>query len=315
MRALSWFGMLFVLFVSGGATCARRPVPVPFPPPPVVFQETPSLDEVVTVVNRTANVQQLSTNSATVEVLSMPSVPRLSATMNLERDRRFRLRASLPILLGAGLDLGSNDEVFWFEVPEGISKTLYYARHDQYRQQLNRAILPVDPTWVMDAIGLVQIDPGAVVAGPVKRQDGKLEIRSTMPTPGGTYQRVCFIDANAGYVTDQFLYNPAGILVAQSAATNHVYYEPQSCALPHRVQLNLAPAVGPPLSLRIDVSSYTVNQLLSGDPNLFAMPQSASQQVDLTSLSGGFPVAPPATTPITYSADAATAYPIRGTLR
>ena len=112
-------------------------------------------------------------------------MPRLSATLNLERERRFRLRASLPIVLGAGIDLGSNDELFWFEVPEGISKTLYYARHDQYRQQLHRAVLPVDPTWVMDALGLVQIDPNAVVAGPVKREDGKLEIRSSLNMPDG----------------------------------------------------------------------------------------------------------------------------------
>jgi hypothetical protein len=287
----------------------------------VVLNETPSLQEVTSVVNRTQNIHQLSTNSASVEVLSMPNLPRLRATLNLEGERKFRLRASLPIVLGAGLDMGSNDEVFWFEVPEGISKTLYYARHDQYRQQLNRAILPVDPTWIMDALGLVQIDPSSVVAGPVKREDGKLEIRNTMAMPDGIYQRVCLIEPSAGYITQQYLYAPSGNLVAQSNASNHVYYEQQQCALPHRVELNLAPAVGPPLSMRIEVGAYAVNQLLSGDPQLFAMPASASQAVDLTTLSRGAPLvapgasafAPSASTPINYSANAATAYPLRGT--
>jgi hypothetical protein len=323
MRILGWIGIFFTCFVSGGATCSRRQAPLPFPPPPVVLSETPSLQEITTVVNRTRNIQQLSTNSASVEVLSMPNLPRLGATLNLERERKFRLRASLPIVLGAGLDMGSNDEVFWFEVPEGISKTLYYARHDQYRQQLERAILPVDPTWIMDALGLVQIDPSSVVAGPVKRQDGKLEIRSTMAMPGGIYQRVCLIEAAAGYVTQQYLYAPGGNLVAQSSASNHVYYPQQQCALPHRVELNLAPAVGPPLAMRIEVSAYTVNQLLSGDPQLFAMPDSASQTVDLTQIGRAAPLAAPgvsasapsATTPINYSANAATAYPLRGTIR
>ncbi len=239
-----------------------------------------------------------------------------SATLNLEREKKFRLRASLPIILGAGMDLGSNDEVFWFEVPEGISKTLYYARHDQYRQQLNRAILPVDPTWFMDALGLVQIDPNAVVEGPVKRDDGKLQVRSTMMMPNGMYQRVCLIEPSGGYVTDQFLYAPSGTLVAESQASNHVYYEQQQCALPHRVELRLAPAVGPPLAMRIDVGSYTVNQLLSGDPQLFTMPASASQAVDLTTLSGGAPmIVPPPTSgaAANYSASAPTAYPLRGT--
>lgn len=304
-------------FLCGGATCARHPAPMPFPPPPAVFQQTPSLEELSAVVNRTSNVRELSSNSATVEVLSMPNLPRLRASLNLQRERRFRLRANLPIVLGAGMDMGSNDEMFWFEVPEGMSKVLYYARHDQYRQQLNRAVLPVDPTWVMDALGLVQIDPTTVVAGPIRRDDGKLEVRSTIAMPDGTYQRVCFLDPNAGYVTDQYLYSPGGSLIAQSQASKHMYYEQQQCALPHQVEIHLAPSVGPPLSLRIEVGSYSVNQLLSGDPQLFVMPTSASQSVDLTTLSDPTrsPAAVPSPTPIDYSANAATAYPLRGTLR
>jgi hypothetical protein len=293
-------------------------VALSFPPPPVVLSATPSLEEVTSVVNRTQNIQQLSSNSASVEVLSMPNLPRLSATLNLQRERRFRLRASLPIVLGAGMDLGSNDELFWFEVPEGISKTLYYARHDQYRQQLKRAVLPVDPTWVMDALGLVQIDPNTVVEGPVRREDGKLEIRNTMNMPDGLYQRVCLIEPSAGYVTHQFLYGPDGTEIARSDASNHVYYDQQLCALPHRVELYLTPSVGPPLSMRIEVGSYTVNQLLSADPALFTMPTSASNAVDLTTLSGvppGITASPTASTAINYSASVPTAYPLRGTVR
>ncbi len=315
MRILTWIGIICVCFISGGATCARRSRPLNLPPPPIVWTETPSLPEIAAVVNRTANIRQLSSNSASVDVLSMPSVPKLNATLSLERERKFRLRASLPIVLGAGMDLGSNDEMFWFEVPEGMSKTLYYARHDQYRQQLNRAILPVDPTWMMDALGLVQIDPSTVVAGPVKRDDGKLEIRSSMVMPDGVYQRVCFIEPLAGYVTEQFLEDPHGKLIAWCKATNHVYYEQAQCSLPHQVELTLTPAMGPPLSMRIDIGSYVINQLLSGDPQLFTMPTSASQAIDLTTLSGGGGVvpAPAAAMPIGYSASVPTAYPLRGT--
>jgi hypothetical protein len=309
--------VLCVCFVCGGATCARRDVPLPYPPPPVVFEQTPSLEQVAEVINRTSTVQQLSSNSATVEVLTMPNLPKLRATLNLQREQRFRLRANLPIVLGAGLDMGSNEEMFWFEVPEGMSKTLYYARHDQYRQQLRRAILPVDPSWIMDALGLVQIDPATVVAGPIMRDDGKLEIRNTISMPDGTYQRVCFINPPGGYITDQYLYAPGGNLIAQSQASNHAYYEQQQCVLPHRVEIHLAPAVGPPLSMRIDVGSYSVNQLLSGDPQLFMMPTSASQAVDLTTLSDPTlqPAVVPAPAPINYSASVPSAYPLRGETR
>jgi hypothetical protein len=311
MRIVTCIGILFVCFVSGGATCARRKPPLPYPPPPVAFSDTPTLEEVTAAVNRTQSIRQLSTNSASVHVLSMPGLPRLGATMNLERERRFRLRASLPIVLGAGMDLGSNDEMFWFEVPEGMSKTLYYARHDQYRQQLERAVLPVDPTWVMDAIGLVQLDPTSVVAGPITRDDGRLEIRDSMSMPDGLYQRVCFIEPTAGYVTHQFLYSPSGKLIAQSEASNHVYYPDPQCALPHRVELSLAPTIGPPLSMRIEVGSYAINQLLSGDPQLFTMPSGASQAVDLTKLTSPQTMT---ATPVSYSSSETASYPLRGTL-
>ena len=289
MRSLSCILMLGVCFICGGATCSRRNVALTLPPPPPVLGEAPGLPEVVAAVNRTASIRELSSNSATVDVVSMPALPKLSATIALRRERDFRLRASLPIVMGSGLDMGSNNEMFWFEVPEGMARTLYYARHDLYRQQLERAVLPVDPTWVTDSLGLVQIDPAQVVAGPVRRPDGKLEIRSTLPMPAGVFQRVCYVDAAAGHVTDQFLFSPSGVRIAESHASNHQYYVEQQCALPHTVEFSLTPNSGPPLEMRIDVGIYAVNQILSGDPNLFVIPQGASNSVDLTTISATSP--------------------------
>ena len=284
--------ILAVGFVSGGATCAPREPGLTMPPPPPVLAGTPTLQQVTAAVNRTAAIRELSSNTATVDVVSMPAVPKLSATLALRRDRDFRLRASLPIVMGSGLDMGSNSQVFWFEVPEGMGRTLYYADHQRYRQQLQRAILPVDPTWVTDALGLVQIDPAQVLQGPVMRPDGKLEIRSQIPMPAGVFQRVCYIDAQAGHVTDQLMYAPSGTLIAESHATNHRYYADQQCSLPHQVTFSLRPASGPPLEMQIDIGSYAINQILSGDPNLFAMPQDANQVVDLTTI-GPAPLAAP----------------------
>lgn len=305
---------ILIFFICGGATCSRQQTPSLFPPPPAVFQATPSLEELATIMNRTRGIKQLSTNSASVEVLSMPDLPRLGATLNLERDKNFRLRASLPIIF-AGIDMGSNSDAFWIEVPEGVSKTLYYARHEQYQQQLSRAILPVDPTWMMDALGLVQLDPQTVVAGPITRTDGRLEVRSTLSMADGVYQRVCIIDPRAGFVTDQFLYSPSGNLIAKSHASNHAYYADYQCSIPHEVEIHLMPAMGPGLSMKIEIGSYAVNQLLSGDPNLFAMPSSAPQKIDLTTLSGpsrSFGSSQQLRQPIEYSADLRNLQPLRG---
>jgi hypothetical protein len=309
--------MLWVCFVSGGATCARRDATLALPPPPPILSGTPDLEEVAAAVNRTSTIRELSSNSVAVDVVSMPALPELSATLALRKEKDFRLRARLPIVMASGLDMGSNQELFWFEVPDqnGIQKTLFYARHEQYQQQLSRAVLPVDPTWLIDALGLVQIDPGQVVAGPVMRPDGKLEIRSNVPTPAGTYQRVCYVDPTAGHVTDQLLYAPASpnVPIARAAATNHRFYAEQNCSLPHTVQLTLSPAVGEPVVMKLDVGSYAVNQILSGDPNLFNLPQTNGKVVDLMAIPPGAMAGMVA--PASYQRDELGPMPYRGLVK
>jgi hypothetical protein len=287
-----WLAALLTIWVAGGATCYRQTVKMNKLPPPQVFTGLPTLDELAQVLNRTDSITQLSSNSVSVEVPSMSNVPRLSATLAMTRPREFRMRASVPLLLGSGIDMGSNDELFWFEVPESMTQTLYFARHDQFQRQGVRSVLPVDPSWFVDALGLVHLDTSQVVEGPIMRSDGRLEVRSMMPYPDGLYSRVCVIEPSAGYVTDQILYGPNGKLIAGASATNHRYYPDQECSLPHRVQVRMLPDGGPPLELKIEIGSYAVNQLLSGDPLLFTMPQNASKQVDLASL-GDPATAPP----------------------
>jgi hypothetical protein len=288
-RAASWAMVLLTLWVAGGATCYRQTTKAHALPPPEVFNGMPSLDELAAVVNRTDAITQLSSNSVSVEVPSMSNVPRLSASLAIDRPRNFRMRASVPLLLGSGIDLGSNNERFWFEVPEAMTQTLYYARHDQYQKQSVRSILPVDPSWFVDALGLVHLDASQVVEGPILRTDGRLEVRSMMPYPDGLYSRVCVIEPTAGYVTDQILYGPSGKLIAGASASNHRYYPEQKCALPHLVHVRLVPENGPPLELKMAIGTYAVNQLLSSDPQLFAMPQTARQQINLAELGGALP--------------------------
>ncbi|MEM9586853.1 MAG: hypothetical protein AAGA03_06195 [Planctomycetota bacterium] len=271
----------------------------------MLFTEAPSLDALCEVVNRTDAIRELSTNSARVDVTSMTGSPTLSGAMNLRRDREFRMKASLPVGF-MGVDIGSNANRFWLEVPEVSSRTLYYANHQEYARQLDRAVLPVDPTWLIDAIGLVHIDPTNVVQGPVTRPDGLYEVRALMRRPDGVYQRVYMVSPG-GYVVHQQVYSPNAQLIARSTASQHRLYEEGSIALPHQVQFSLLPVGGPELSMRLEIGDYAVNQLLSGDPNLFTMPQGATNAIDLTRLSA----TPSLSTTSTYVATPSLRLPLR----
>ncbi len=298
-RILIWLFMWLTTWCAGGATCYRQTRKPTAPPPPQVFQGLPTAEELAAVLNRTDSITQLSSNSVTVEVPSMKNVPRLSATLAVDRPRNFRMRASIPILLGSGIDLGSNQELFWFEVPESMNQTLYYARHDQYLRQPSRSILPVDPSWFADALGLIHLDTAEIVEGPIVRTDGRLEVRTMRSMPDGLYSRVCVIEPNAGFITDQVLYGPSGKMIAAASGSNHRYYPDQQCALPHAVQIRLVPDGSPPLELKLSIGNYTINQLLTADPQLFRMPETANQKIDLSAIgAGGSYVAPISSAPV-----------------
>lgn len=276
---------LLVVWVAGGAACNRTRQVADFTPPPAVFDAAPTLEQLVPVINRTDAITKLQSNSALVQAPTM-SDKKLSSTLVLERKRNFRMRGRLSPLPTTLFDLGSNADYFWLQVPEGMQKTLYFAKHEEFARQQQRVMLPVDPTWVIQALGLVHLDPSTVIEGPTRRPDGKLELRTQVVQADGVYRRVLTVDDTTGVVTEQHLYGPDNQLVARAIASDHRYYAEQQCSLPHRVAIHLQPTTGPPLALELEIGDYTINQILVDHPQQFAMPQDASQQVDLVKLGG-----------------------------
>lgn len=260
---IHWLILAVVLFCSSGATC--RPWSRPnVPLAPVAFTGPPTLDEVLYSVNDTSNkVQRLSTDSAT---LVTPGAPGLRATMALERPLRFRLRGRL---IGQELDLGSNQELFWFWARSDPENALYYAYHQQFVQTSRNTVLPVGPDWLIEALGLVQMDPSGVHEGPQVKPDGGLVVRSRVERPGGSFYRLLTIDPKYGWVTEQRLVDLAGTELAVARASNHVYYPEAGVSLPHRIQISLPPAQ---LSFQLEVGRYTVNPPSLDTGGLFEIP-------------------------------------------
>ena len=254
-----------VLLPSSGATCnrMRRSSDVLAP---AAFAAPPTLAELIYAVNaNTGRVQSLQTDSAS---LSTPGYPSLRATIAMERPRRFRLRGNF-LGLGPELDVGSNDEIVWFWAKSNPEPAVYYARHEQLAAAAMQQLVPLDPAWLMDAFGLVQIEPGGQHEGPVTRPDGALEIRSLVGR-SGEYVRTLVIDSKYGWIVQQSVTDRAGQLVVSAKAGEYRYDPVVGVSLPHRVEVQVPRAQ---LSFVVDVSQYSVNQL-AGDPQqLWSLPQ------------------------------------------
>lgn len=270
-----------VVVSSMGASCSPRagnPFNLMGPPAPVVLTPTATAADVVAAVN--ANTDRVQTYQATSASISMPEsigLPLVQANLAAERPRRFRLRATTAIT-GPEIDLGSNDERFWIWARRNEPPAVYTARHDQWAGSPARGQVAIEPDWLIDAIGLVRLDPAATYIGPLPRGNGTFELRAQVNGPGGPQQRSYIIDAQSAYVREQHVYDANGSLTASVYADDFRHDPATNISLPERIRLNV-PAAG--LDLTINTGPIVTNVPISAGGQLWTMPQLGSPAVDL----------------------------------
>ena len=304
-QAAAYLVLMTVMLCASGASCPtlRQPLSTPAP---TLFAGPPTQQEVIAAINATSGqIRQLQTDSATLSVQGMPT---LRASLAAGPPRNFRLRASF-IGVGEVLDMGSNDQVFWamVDAPQLMSevpRAVYYARHDQYLQSEARQMLPIQPQWLVEAFGLVQLDPAGRHEGPYQRGPGELEIRTRTPSPEGDLTKILVLHDRFGWIQQQHWYDARGVLMASVFASQHQYEPALGISLPHAIEVRLPP---PAHSLQINVQTYSVNQMYSDPAQLWAMP--AFQGYPLIDLAAAaLPPAAPPTSPASSPSPPPSAY-------
>ncbi len=236
-------------------------------PPPIAFSALPSPTEAVSAVNaNTARVQSLQTQGASV---SIPGAPSVGAEIALERPRRLRMRAKTQ-LLGPELDLGSNDELFWLWAARLPDSSVFYARHDQFANSKARQMLAVEPAWLIEALGLVEIDPASVLEGPFADGGDRIKLRTTLATGGGQYTRLLILHKHYAWVLEQHVYDERGQLIASARNSGHEYYTVDGVSLPKRIAVEMPQSL---LKLQLDIDRWSINQPLAEGAATFELPR------------------------------------------
>ena len=262
LRCVLWLALPSIISGCMFSREASNPAPIAFTAPPTAAQ-------IVETVN--ANSQRVQQLHASDVRLTVPGqLVSLRATLDFERERRFRLSGRTG-RTGAELDLGSNDEMFWLWVRQMQPPTVFYGRHDQYFQSAAQEILPMPPHWIVEALGVVYLDPGGVHEGPyASPTPGRVQIRTHKPTPRGSLLHVLEIDQRHGFVLQQQIYGPNQELLASATAADFRYDPLQNVSLPHEVRVDLPPA---DMSFSLQVSAYVLNQSHADPLTLWSMPE------------------------------------------
>ncbi len=257
-----------------------QPIPRALPP-------SPSLDQVVDVVND--NSARLSSLSAPKATVSVPGLPSLNANIAFQRSRSFRLVAQK--FMGTELDIGSNEELFWFWVRRAQPPALYYCRHEQFASSAARQMMPVEPEWLIEALGIITFDRTGQIEGPFPVGSGRVEIRTRSITSSGPRSRIVIIDESRGIVLENHIYDAQGVRLASAILSNHKHDPATGVKLPRQVEIQLPPAH---MSLSLELGDVLVNQLTATPEQLFTKPvYSGYTEVDLAQPGGLAPVGPP----------------------
>jgi hypothetical protein len=241
-------------------------------PLPRILPAGASSAQIVEAINaNTARVRSLHAPQARVDGRGFPS---LRANLIVERPSRFRLTAEAPFT-GPEVDLGSNEELFWLWARRP-QPALYYCRHDRFATSSARQMFPVEPRWLIEAVGLVELDPTLRHDGPYDAGVGRLRIESRQP---GAPVRVTIVDSGTGWILEQQLYDSTGRLLARAVATGHRLDPASGAGLPRRIDVQWPPTG---LEMQIDLGDVAVNQVDGVSPAVFALPDYAgSNRIDL----------------------------------
>jgi hypothetical protein len=237
----------------------------------------PTVEQVVEVVNRNSSqIQSFSTNQASISGTGFPS---LGASVAFQRQKRFRLRAGTG-LTGTEVDLGSNDDLFWFWLRRNQPPALYYCRHNQFASLATSQAIPFEPRWLVEALGVSELDPGLPHQLTTLPND-RLRIDTIRDTPEGPVKKITILDGSQGWVLEQYIFDPQRRLLASSVASEHRRDPLSGLVMPRVVAIHCPPAQ---FSMRIDLGNIEINRL-SGDPaSLWSMPNyPGASLVDLAS--------------------------------
>ena len=226
-----------------------------------------TLEQILTAINRNGMaIRNMTTEDATLKVPDM-LIP-LRSSITFERPKRLRIRGGITSLSGQEFDFGSNDTLFWFWVRRD-SKETWYCRHDQFVVSPVRHVIPIEPDWILEALGIIEFRADEQHEGPFPVDGDKIQIVTRRQTSTGLFTKKTTIDAKTGWILRQEMYSPQNVLTALAVSSDHRYDKATGVLYAKRVEVQCQGTEG---SLTIDLGNPTFNSPTPLSSGLFVMP-------------------------------------------
>lgn len=197
----------------------------------------------------------------------------LSADIGIERPRNFRLIAKA--VMADFVDLGSNDERFWFW--EKSQNMVLTARHDRIAAAQQQLPLPFEPDWLIEALGVIPLDESEIEFEKDSTNPKRVYFKRQRKTPDGIpVELVSTVDSNLGVILEHRLIDQHGKVIANAIMGEHERDAKTKIVLAHNVSLSWPAAK---LKLNMRLGKIDTNPPLPR--KLFSMPDKKCEVVDI----------------------------------
>jgi hypothetical protein len=255
------------------------------PPAARVPNEVPAKEAVIDYVNNNAaRVESVRCKSLEITAKQgMQSVSLTNSQMTFSKPRGFRLIASA--FGKPEVDVGSNEQEFWFWIARDESHRLYFCSYADLAQRPVAMPFPFQPEWITEAMGVASCGPAENYELQVKQTTLELIERSRSPQGAPVRKVTVFnrapVSGTQPQVTAHLLQDAQGREIV-SAHISEVQIDPRTGAIiPRKVRL-VCPAEKLELKLQLDEVVVNDPAVAQAAPRLFARPQLANaNQFDL----------------------------------
>jgi hypothetical protein len=152
---LGGLGLAAVLLLAGCNSWNQSRGGAAPPPTARVPAEVPSADALVHYLNLNARrVQTVDCRSLDIDAHQGRQAVGLSGWLVCEKPRNFRMCGK--VMGSQAVDMGSNDQEFWYWVSKSDPPYLFHCSYEDYGRGRARLPFPFQPDWIMEAMGVAE---------------------------------------------------------------------------------------------------------------------------------------------------------------
>lgn len=159
MRPITAAGVLGLILLAAGCEPRWKNIIHSRPSVTPVSHEKVTKESLIAHLNeRGKRLESIECRSVTVSASQGSQTIDLFGPMTAQKPRNFRFNAKL---LGAnGVDLGSNDQEFWYWISKADPPYLIHCSYDDLKRGV-QVPFPFQPEWMLEAFGMAEYDPNA----------------------------------------------------------------------------------------------------------------------------------------------------------